>query len=148
MNNTTIDLNLCMYLLSVVMIIFFYFLLIKKRSFKIVKTGVLVLSFILIGYLILFLFFTKTPMERFHLFEYGFLGYFICHALAIDVKDEYIYGVGMIIVILVGTLGEVFQLFFPNRFGDLKDIFINSLSGLLGLGAFTTLIKKPSFKDN
>lgn len=143
---TTIDLNLCMYLLSVVMIIFFYFLLIKKRSFKILKTRGLVLSFILIGYLILFLFFTPTPSERFHIFEYGILGYFVYRALAIDFKDENIYGVGMIILILVGTLDEVLQSFCPNRFGNLKDIFINGLSGLLGLAALTTssrfLIKK------
>ena len=142
-----LDLNLSMFFLGVfILIVSYSYSLMKTTAFRNVKAG-LFLSFIVMGYLILFIFFTKTPMARFHLFEYGVLGCFAYQALSVDLKGENIYGAGMIIVILVGTLDEIFQLYFPNRFGDLKDIFINSTSGLLGLGAFATLIK-PSGKEN
>jgi len=67
--------------------------------------------------------------------------------LAIDLHEENLYGWGMIIVILVSSLDELFQVSLPHRFGDLKDIFINSLSGLLGFGALNTT-HKPHVIEN
>jgi glycopeptide antibiotics resistance protein len=129
------------------MFIYFYIVLIKTKNLRTVKAS-LILSCMVIGYIIIFLIFTKNPVERFHLFEYGVLSYFIYQALAIDLHEENLYGWGMIIVLLVSSLDELFQLSLPHRFGDLKDIFINCLSGLLGFGVLNTTHKPYVIKND
>ncbi len=146
MDKTKLNLNLGMSLLGIFMFIYFFLALIKTKNLRTVRAS-LILIFIAMGYIILFVIFTKNPVERFHLFEYGVLSYFIYQALAIDLHEENLYGWGMIIVILVSSLDELFQVSLPHRFGDLKDIFINSLSGLLGFGALNTT-HKPYVIEN
>jgi hypothetical protein len=145
-DKTKFNLNLVMSLLGIFMFIYFFLVLIKIKNLRTVRAS-LILIFIAMGYIILFVIFTKNPVERFHLFEYGVLSYFIYQALAIDLHEENLYGWGMIIVILVSSLDELFQVSLPHRFGDLKDIFINSLSGLLGFGALNTT-HKPHVIEN
>jgi magnesium-transporting ATPase (P-type) len=146
MGKTKLNLNLGISLLGIFMFIYFYLALIKIKNLRTLKTS-LILSFIVMGYIILFVIFTKNPVERFHLFEYGVLSYFIYQALAIDLHEENLYGWGMVIVILVSSLDELFQVSLPHRFGDLKDIFINCLSGLLGFLALNTT-HKPYVIEN
>lgn len=146
LDNTKLNLNLGIYLVGSFMAACCYLVLIKTKNLRTVK-AVLKLSFMVIGYLILFVMFTKTPPERFHIFEYGVLSYFVYRALAVDLSEENLLGWGMIIVIFVGSLDESFQVVLPNRFGDVKDIFINCLSGLLGFGVLKT-IQTPSVSEN
>ena len=147
MDKTKLNLNLGMSLLGIFMFIYFYLILIKTKNLRTVKASV-ILTFIVMGYIILFVIFTKNPVERSHLFEYGVLSYFIYQALAIDLHEENLYGWGMIIVILVSSLDELFQVSLPHRFGDLKDIFINCLSGLLGFGVLSTTHKPYVIKND
>jgi glycopeptide antibiotics resistance protein len=145
-DKTNLNLNFGMSLLGLFMLVYFYVVLIKTKNLRTVKAS-LILSFIVMCYIILLVIFTKTPVERFHVFEYGVLSYFIYQALAIDLHEENLFGWGMIIVILVSSLDELFQVSLPHRFGDIKDIFINCLSGLLGLGALNTT-HKPYVIEN
>ena len=146
MDKTKLNLNLGMSLLGIFMFICFYLVLIKNQNLRTMKVS-LMLTFIVIGYIILFVVFTKNPVERFHLFEYGVLSYFIYQALAIDLHEENLYGWGMIIVILVSFFDELFQVSLPHRFGDFKDIFINCLSGFLGFAVLSTT-DKPYVIEN
>jgi Gpi18-like mannosyltransferase len=116
MDKTKLNLNLSMSLLGIFLFIYFYLTLIKTKNLRTVKASLIVTS-IVMGYLILFVIFTKNPVERFHLFEYGILSYFIYQALSIDLHEENLYGWGMVIVILVGSLDELFQVSLPHRFG-------------------------------
>jgi len=146
-DKTKLNLNLGMSLSGILMFIYFYLVLIKTINLRTMKAS-LMLSFIVMGYIILFVIFTKTPVERFHLFEYGVLSYFIYQALAIDLHEENLYGWGMIIIILVSSLDALFQVSLPHRFGDIKDIFINCSSGLLGFGALNTTHKPYVIKND
>lgn len=65
-----------MSLLDIFMFIYFYLALIKTKNLRTLKAS-LILSFIVMGYIILFVIFTKNPVEGFHLFADGILSYFI-----------------------------------------------------------------------
>ena len=116
-----------------------YYFLFKTKTYRAVKEY-FVLAGVFLCYIIIFLFFTQHPIEQFHLFEYGFLSYLIYQALAMDIKGKKLYGWGMVIIILVGIFDEVFQCFLPQRFGDIRDVFLNCFSGLLGFAIIATLI--------
>lgn len=107
----------------------------------------LILTFIFFGYAFLFFYFAKFPTERFHLFEYGFLSFLVYQALAMDLTGKKVYGLGMIIVMVVGMFDEVIQRFVPQRYADIRDVFINSFSGLLGFAIISILIKASSRKN-
>jgi hypothetical protein len=68
--------------------------------------------------------------------------------LAIDLHEKNLYGWGIIIIILVSFFDELFEVSLPHRFGDLKDIFINCLSGLLVFGALNTTHKPYVIKND
>jgi hypothetical protein len=67
MDKTKLNLNLSMCFSGIFMFVYFYLVLIKTKNLRTVKAS-LILSFIVMGYIILFVIFTKTPVERFHLF--------------------------------------------------------------------------------
>ena len=80
------------------------------------------------------LYYLKIPEERVHLIEYGALALLVLKALQFDFKREmYLYSLSFIIVSGVGAADEFIQYLLPNRVGDVKDIMLNSFSGLLGL---------------
>ena len=108
----------------------FYFLL-KTKTQRLLEGGI-ILTGIFLGFASLWLFFTRHPIERIHLFEYGFLSYLVFQALKYKGSGKRNYLWGISIVILIGVFDEIFQWFLPQRFGDIKDVFLNSFSGIFG----------------
>lgn len=125
---------------------------------EIVKAAVLVLFFLTIGFYTLYLAYRRIPLyrigfsffvfvlayllmlsqafsaEKFHVIEYGILGYLALKDLFWKGKQDFknvIYALG--VVILFGLLDEAFQWVLPYRVFEIKDIAINTISGFLGI---------------
>lgn len=75
----------------------------------------------------------KFPAERIHFLEYGLLSYLAYKALEADLSDKKVYFLAFFTVILVCLLDEGIQYLLPNRVGDLQDVTLNIVSGVLGL---------------
>jgi len=70
-------------------------------------------------------------VERIHFIEYAVLGLLISHAVDVRTLSGIIY-TGCLIT-LIGAVDEIIQWFLPNRVGDMRDVFMNSVGGLSGL---------------
>ncbi|MBU0279101.1 MULTISPECIES: VanZ family protein [unclassified Gemella] len=78
-----------------------------------------------------------------HLSEFFALGYFFSSFLATTKyfftnKKKYIV-YSLLFVVLYAISDEVHQLFIPNRSGNITDVFIDSIGGMLGIFTFTIL---------
>ncbi len=71
------------------------------------------------------------PAERIHVVEYSILGFLIFKGYGIGNSNGLI--VSSVFVSVVGLVDEVIQWILPNRVGDIKDVVINSISGILGV---------------
>jgi hypothetical protein len=80
--------------------------------------------------------------ERLHLLEYGILGMMVCWAAGYPNGLRLL--LALLAVIVAGGVDEMIQYFLPNRYWDIRDIWFNSLGGILGLGLGVLLNKKPS----
>jgi len=73
------------------------------------------------------------PAEKIHFIEYGFLGILVFKALP---ERTLLYVIaGFVFTTLTGFVDEVIQYFLPNRVFDWRDVWINAISGALGLWA-------------
>lgn len=70
------------------------------------------------------------PIERIHFIEYGVLGWLVWRAAG-EKKWGFVIALGYIVVISV--LDEVIQGILPNRFYDIRDIWMNIVGGCIGL---------------
>lgn len=104
------------------------FTLKKTFKFEAYKIGLAVTLFI-VGLSIMLVY--DRPEERLHFVEYGLLGYMIYFVLLKEISMPSIATI--FLVSLIGMGDETIQHFLPNRVGDLRDIFMNSVGGLLGV---------------
>ena len=70
-------------------------------------------------------------VERIHFVEYAVLGLLISRAVNVRTLSGIIYI--CFLVTLIGLVDEIIQWFLPNRVGDMRDVFMNSVGGLSGL---------------
>ncbi len=75
----------------------------------------------------------KIPEERIHLLEYGFLSFLVYQIYSSARPVLTGYWQTFLTVCFIGTLDEIIQYCLPNRVGDIRDIILNIVSGLLGL---------------
>ncbi len=75
----------------------------------------------------------KILVEQVHFLEYGLLAYLIISALRVDRKDLSQYLNALLIVTMIGVADEFVQGVLINRVGELRDVYLNMLSGSLGL---------------
>jgi len=73
------------------------------------------------------------PEEKIHFIEYGFLAYLIYKALRIDLNKSFTHIGAFLLTSTFGWVDEGIQHLLPNRYYQIEDIFLNSLSGALGL---------------
>ena len=108
-------------------------------------------SLLLLGVAIVygwFLWALENPVEKVHLAEYGFLSHLSLRYLGARGARSTGLGLGrphgredrwglraraLALVFSVGLLDEFIQYFLPNRYGDLRDVGLNWLAGLLAL---------------
>ena len=118
-------------LLSLVVTISFFLLLtswIYNKKYK-AKQFILIISpILLLTYLSISL---DVWVERIHFIEYAVLGLLISRAVNVRTLNGIIY-TGCLIT-LIGAVDEIIQWFLPNRVGDMRDVFMNSVGGLSGL---------------
>lgn len=88
----------------------------------------------------LYAFFMKTlatfPVERFHLIEYGLLGYMAGKRLSAPGRESGRGGWLAVAAVAAaaGFVDEVIQGFIPLRYYDNRDVLINIISGIMGFG--------------
>ena len=69
--------------------------------------------------------------ERIHFVEYAVLGLLISRA--VNVRTLHGIIATCCLITLIGVVDEIIQWFLPNRVGDMRDVFMNSVGGLSGL---------------
>lgn len=77
--------------------------------------------------------YTSIIAEKVHLLEYGYLSYLALKVFKDMRSREVSYICVIITVVVVGYLDELIQKILPNRVYDMRDVYLNVLSGLLGL---------------
>ena len=118
-------------LLSLALSISFFLLLaiwIYNKKYKAKQFLLIISPLLLLTYLSLSL---DVWVERIHFIEYAVLGLLISRT--VDVRTlSGIICTGCLIA-LIGAVDEIIQWFLPNRVGDMRDVFMNSVGGLSGL---------------
>ena len=71
------------------------------------------------------------PEERIHFVEYGLLGFLFVKAFSSTYVRTFTFSA--LLVTLIGSVDELIQWFLPNRVGDLRDVLMNAVGGLLGV---------------
>ena len=118
-------------LLSLVMSISFFLLLsvwIYNKKYKLNQFLLIISPLLLMTYLSLSL---DVWVERIHFIEYAVLGLLISRTVNVRILHGMIY-TGCLVT-LIGAVDEIIQWFLPNRVGDIRDVFMNSVGGLSGL---------------
>ena len=118
-------------LLSLLLSISFFLLLsvwIYKKKYKAKQFLLIISPLLLLTYLSLSL---DVWVERIHFVEYAVLGLLISRAVNVRTLLGIIY-TGCLVT-LIGAVDEIIQWFLPNRVGDMRDVFMNSVGGSSGL---------------
>ena len=118
-------------LISLVISISFFLLLsvwVYNKNYKAKQFLLIISPLLLLTYLSLSL---DVWVERIHFIEYAVLGLLISRAVNVRTLHGIIY-TGCLIT-LIGAVDEIIQWFLPNRVGDMRDVFMNSVGGLSGL---------------
>ena len=118
-------------LLSLALTISFFLILAKwiynkkynSKQFLLIISPLLILSYLSVS--------LDVWVERIHFIEYAVLGLLISREVNVRTLQGIIY-TGCLIS-LIGAVDEIIQWFLPNRVGDMRDVFMNSVGGLSGL---------------
>ncbi len=99
-----------------------------KKNYKSQQFFLIISPLLLLTFLSLHL---EVWVERMHFVEYALLGLLISRTVnVISLKGLFYSGC---LVTMIGAVDEIIQWFLPNRFGDIRDVFMNSIGGLSGL---------------
>ena len=99
-----------------------------KKKYKAEQFLLIISPLLLLSYLSLSL---DVWVERIHFVEYAFLGLLISRVVNVTNMYSIIY-TGCLVT-MIGAVDETIQWFLPNRVGDMRDVFMNSVGGLSGL---------------
>ena len=69
--------------------------------------------------------------ERVHFIQYGLLGLLV--SMAYKISSFKMLLVSGLLIVSVGLVDEIIQWYLPNRYGDIRDVVMNSLGGVSGL---------------
>ena len=123
--------NLLKYLVFFIVIAFVAvccFRIFRYIGFKVINV-IIILSFFLVYLSIINSY--DVIVEKIHFVEYGLLAYLVFDALKKMLPRNFLYPVTLIAVTLIGWGDEIIQHFLPDRVYDLRDVWLNALSGLL-----------------
>ena len=76
----------------------------------------------------------KLPVEKLHFLEYSILAVLVFRLLRHLRKGVSVYIWSAFLVALLGLIDEVIQYYLPMRSYDLRDVLVNAIAGILGLG--------------
>jgi hypothetical protein len=106
-----------------------FWLLFVKKVKRLSSWVLIFVVMVFYGYLLNVI---RLPQERFHLVEYGLLALLVYRALNSDIRDERIYFYTTFLVMVFGFIDEFIQLLLPNRYYDIRDVLVNTVSGIMG----------------
>ncbi len=112
--------------------------ILMKDYLKIVFPGMLI-SFASIAVLLYFMINIPILLEKIHLLMYGALSVFLYFYLLFLYDKVYSALLSAAVTFNIGLIDELIQYFVPNRVGDYRDIFFNSVSAVIGLAVFYPL---------
>ena len=118
-------------ILSLFFCISFFFVLSKwiyDKQYKFVKYIFIISPLILLTYMSFSL---DVWAERVHFSQYGLLGLLVSRAYKISSFKMLL--AFALFVMSVGLVDEIIQWYLPNRYGDIRDVVMNSLGGVSGL---------------
>ncbi len=95
---------------------------------------------LLVAYVILINRLVVSPVEKMHFLEYGLLSIIAFSIFSPHVPLLYKTMITLMICYLVGIIDEFYQALLPDRYGELRDIWINMVASVLstiGMIAFT-----------
>lgn len=75
----------------------------------------------------------QYPEEKIHFIEYGFMAYLVFKAIRVDIQKPIVYGYAFLLTSIFGWIDEGIQYCLPNRYYQLDDVVLNSISAALGL---------------
>ena len=93
----------------------------------------LIFSFVLLAY-IYGIVTIQYPEEKIHFIEYGILAFLLFRAIRLDIQKQpvaYVYA--FLLITIFGWIDEGIQYLLPNRYYQVEDVILNSVSGGLGL---------------
>jgi VanZ family protein len=93
----------------------------------------LMLGNVAIAYVLMLSSLADIPVERFHLIEYGVVGFLALRATRHYFPTPADYGVALLLVFDIGFVDELIQGVLPDRVYDVRDVMTNGIAGLLGL---------------
>lgn len=144
--NLSFPLSSVCYIISI--IVFFtiigYLAFVRKEC----RASVYGWFFVLSSIYALLIFRQKLPAEKFHFFEYGLFSYFSHNAVKENdiitrlLKFKNSYVIAFILILVISLIDEFIQYFLPNRVGDLRDVFLNIISGVLGLMVIGLVLRR------
>ena len=109
-----------------------FFLVLSKwiydKKYKFVQDIFIISPLLLLTYMSFSL---DVWAERVHFIQYGLLGLLVSRAYKIGTL-KILLASGLFIM-SVGLVDEIIQWFLPNRYGDIRDVVMNSLGGVSGL---------------
>ena len=112
----------------IVLSVWIYKIKYKSKQFLLIISPLLLLSYLSLS--------LDVWVERIHFVEYAILGLLISRAVNVTNLHSIIF-TGWLVT-LIGAVDEIIQWFLPNRVGDMRDVFMNSVVGFSGvwLGRF------------
>ncbi|MDY6933632.1 MAG: VanZ family protein [Spirochaetota bacterium] len=116
------------YILIAVFIVICCYLIFRYIGYKLINI-ITILLFFTIYVLIIQRY--DIIVEKLHFVEYGILSYLIYNSLTEQLSSRLIYPVSFIILTIIGWVDEIIQYYLPDRFYDIRDVCLNSLSGCL-----------------
>lgn len=86
--------------------------------------------------------FTFIVRKGAHLFAYFILGFLVIRAILKSVGlNVFNATIALLICVLYAISDEVHQLFIPGRSGEVRDVLIDSVGAILGIGLYLILAK-------
>ncbi len=126
-------------------VLFIFVLILIFSIVKLVRRKAGVFEFIVFALLLAAytysLFQLEIIIEQVHFLEYGLLGFLIIKAIRTDRRDAGGYLIAIVLITLLGIIDEYIQGILPNRVGELHDVYLNILSGVLALCWYRIIIK-------
>ena len=112
----------------IITIILIFFLFWKRKRYGFWRLAGIIF---IISIYIVWVFQLDIPEERVHFMEYGILGIMVYNGF--NSNKMKIFFLAIVITAIFGTIDELIQWFLPNRVGDIRDVIVNAVSGMLGV---------------
>ena len=125
-------------LLVFVLMLVFSIVRLARRKAGVFEWTIFVMLLAAYGYS---LFRLEIIIEQVHFLEYGLLAFLFIKAVRIDRRDAGGYVIAIVLIALIGIIDEYIQGILPNRVGELHDVYLNILSGVLALCWYRIIIK-------